>query len=373
MLVLFLAVSAVSWRKVYKLRNNSPAYNAWLLPFAFFSLSSWILWASQYVMLLVNSFNHSQSDLFQNTGLCLGVMQNALWASSLWSLQSKQVPKVSLTLFILIMFSIVIALASYQSSVLTPQSLAYLAAVSSAMVFLVIALSIRRLGLNMVLAAVFFIHGFFQWTWNLLWFKPLDQTQGWFLAFPVWYTVLLGIWLVLISEMRVPLRVMISSTVSDLTPEREAAEKAIRELQLDGIRAETFGSLSGTPMENCALWAEQCDIFLLIIGKNYGSIIESKGISVVRFEYQTAHAQNPKKILAYVKDGVDGDQSLKEFRKEVEDFEHGHFRGSFTTPEDLEKQIQDDIKRWLALQENPKPRKRARRSRAGNNWILTSL
>jgi Domain of unknown function (DUF4062) len=271
------------------------------------------------------------------------------------------------------MFSIVIALASYQSTVLTPQSLGYLAAVSSAMVFLVFAVSIKRLGLSMVLAAVFFIHGFFQWTWYLLWFKPLDQSQGRFLAFPAWYTVLLAVWIVLISEMRVTLRVMISSTVVDLKPEREAAEKAIHGLQLDGIRAETFGSLPGTPMANCALWAEQCDIFVLIIGQNYGSVVESKGISVVKFEYQTAYAQNPKKILVYVKDGVDRDRLLEEFREEVEDFEHGHFRASFTTPGDLYEQLQHDIPQWLALQANPQPRKRVRRTGAGNSWILTSF
>jgi hypothetical protein len=98
------------------------------------------------------------------------------------------------------------------------------------------------------------------------------------------------------SEM-LTLSVMISSTVEDLSPEREEAYKAIRELNLDGFRAETYGSLPGTPEEICAAWAEQCDIFILIVGKDYGYVIESRGISAVQFEYETARAQNRDKIL----------------------------------------------------------------------------
>src|SRR6185369_17406177 len=106
----------------------------------------------------------------------------------------------------------------------------------------------------------------------------------------VWYIALLVAWIALISEMRVTFRVMISSTVHDLEPERTAAADAVRSLHLDSFRAETFGSLRGTPQAICASWAEKCEIFILIIGKRYGHIIESKGISIVEFEYETAHA-----------------------------------------------------------------------------------
>ena len=141
---------------------------------------------------------------------------------------------------------------------------------------------------------------------------------------------------------------MISSTIEDLRPEREVADRAIRKLNLTRFRSETFGSVAHAPKVICALLAEQCDIFVLIIGKRHGYIIESDRISVVEFEYRTARAQNPGKILVYVKDGVDREPLLTEFIKRVEDFEHGYFRSSFTTPDDLHDKIQRDIGRWLA-------------------------
>ena len=77
---------------------------------------------------------------------------------------------------------------------------------------------------------------------------------------------------------------MISSTFDDLGQEREAVDIAIQELQLTRFRAETFGSVPHPPKVICALLAEQCDIFVLILGERYGYVM-SDGRSVVEFEY----------------------------------------------------------------------------------------
>jgi len=143
---------------------------------------------------------------------------------------------------------------------------------------------------------------------------------------------------------------MISSTVEDLAQEREAADRAILGLGLTRFRAETFGSVPHPPKVICALLAEQCDLFVLIIGQRYGYMIESEGISVVEFEYEVARAQNPEKILLYVKEGVSRDPRLEEFLKRLQDFEHGYFRSLFTTPEELFEKIQPDVARWLTSQ-----------------------
>lgn len=141
--------------------------------------------------------------------------------------------------------------------------------------------------------------------------------------------------------------VMISSTVEDLEQERDAADRAIRGLGLTRYRAETIGSLPHTPREVCAALARQCDIFILITGERYGYIIE-EGISVVEFEFQIAQAQNPEKILVYVKDRVNREAPLKEFLRRLQDFDHGYFRSLFITPEELYEKIQPDIVRWVA-------------------------
>ena len=354
-----LVISAIAFAyasmTVSKLRHVSVAFNAWLLAFAYFSLSSWILWALQYLISLANSFNYFHADLFQKTGLCLGGMQIVLWASSVWALRSKQFPKMSLTLSLWIMCSIVIVLATYPPTVITPQSLAYIEAVSSTAVFLIFAYEIVQMRHSVLFALWFFVHGYFQWIWNALWIKPAEA-QIELIVFPLWHIALLGAWIALISEMLITFRVMISSTVKDLEHERSAAANAVRSLQLDSFRAETFGSLPGTPEAICASLAEKCDIFILIIGERFGYIIRSRGISAVEFEYEIAHAQNPEKILVYVKDGVKRESRLEEFLARLQDFEHGHFRSLFTTPEDLYQKIQHDIAGWLTSRAKQKPK-----------------
>lgn len=145
-------------------------------------------------------------------------------------------------------------------------------------------------------------------------------------------------------------RVMVSSTISDLEKERDAVDRALRQLNLTRIGLETFGSAPRPAKVISALLAEQCDIFVLIIGERYGYMIESEKMSVVEFEYEVARAQNPEKILIYVKSGVHREPALTKFLERVQDFEHGYLTSSFTTPEELYEKIQHDITRQLTAQ-----------------------
>jgi hypothetical protein len=202
------------------------------------------------------------------------------------------------------------------------------------------------------------------------------------LGFPLWRITLLLAWIKLMSTIvAIPQRaqpsyqevvqsiqrlelpdptatrlVMISSTVDDLVQERDAVARAISALGLTRFRAETVGSLPYPPREVVASMAQRCDIFILITGERYGYIIE-EGISVVEFEFEIAHAQNPKKILVYVKDRVNREPRLTKFLERLQDFDHGYFRSLFITPEELYERIQRDIVRWLALQVKHPPKK----------------
>jgi len=346
-LIIFAVAVVVAGRKVSKLRSTSAPSNSWLLPFAYFSLSSWIVWALQYVILLTGSFISFPSGYLQDTGLWLGVIQNALWASAVFSLHSKQFLRMSLTVPLLMMFSIVIGLVTYLTPILSSEPFREIDAVSGAAIFTIFAYWIVQLRLSKISAATFFIHGYLQWIWRSLWINPFTKSQLVLLTFPLWRIALLVAWIALISEMLVTLRVMISSTVKDLVQEREATERAIAGLHLTGFRAETFGSVPGTPEETCAAWAQQCDIFVLIIGQRYGYVIQSMGKSVVEFEYDEAYCQDPRKILVYVKDGVKRELRLEEFLKRLQHFEHGHVTSTFSTPDELSGKIQHDVKRWL--------------------------
>jgi len=381
-LVIFVVAVVVSGITVSKLRTASDTYNARLLAFGYFSLSSWILWAVQYAIIAAPFLSFPTGSSLDAV-LSLTLVQNALWATAVLSLHFRQFLRKSLTLPLLVIFTVA-AVITYKTSILSsPRYSDYVTvpdAVSALTIFIVLTLSIWQLRLSKLSAAAFLIHGYSQWIWRSLWLTPSGTTWAVQLIFPLWRIALLIAWFRLISEMRqrvqpavqkfaqlsdqnpsnvlerpdisnfvVPLKVMISSTVEDLRAEREVVDRAIHELQLTRFRAETFGSVPHPPKVVCELLAEQCDIFVLIIGKRYGYVM-SDGMSVVEFEYRIARAQNPQKILVYVKDGVKRKPPLTEFLKCVQDFEHGYFRSSFSTPDDLHDKIQGDITRWLASQ-----------------------
>jgi hypothetical protein len=363
-LVIFAVGIVFAWITVSKLRKTSATYNARLLPFAYYSLTAWILSVFQYLIVIAGPFIFFPSDFFQNTSLWLAVVQNALWVSAVLSLYSKQFSRISLTLPSLIAFSIVIASVGYRTTVLASEPFVLIDAVSAAVIFAAFAYSIVQLRLSKTSAAAFLIHGLTQWIWGYLWFTPFAK-----IGFPLWRIVLLFVWIRLIPAIlqraqnsyqavvrgieRVELPnpqdtfgVMISSTIKDLEQERDAADRAIRRLRLTRFRAETYGSRPHSPLRTCASMAKGCNIFILIIGERYGSIIESGGISVVEFEYNVARAQNPEKILVYVKDGP-RESRLEKFLEDVQDFTRGYFTSLFATPEELYEQIQRDVMRWL--------------------------
>lgn len=346
-LVLFAVAVLLAARKVAKRRNT---YNAWLLPFAYYSVGAWGLWVVQHAIAVTEPLISSHAHTIENMGLWLGVVKNALWATAVFSLHTKHFSRVSQTLPILGMFSIIFLFITYQTTTLNSVPFLIIGAVSCAAIFTTLAVSIAQLPLSKVFAGVFFIHGFSQWIWHYLGFTSFSQSQLTRIATAIWHFALLSGWISLLSEMLPTFRVMISSTVQDLMPERTAVDRALRTLNLDGFRAETFGSLPDTPEAICASRAEQCHIFILIIGKRYGHIFRSKGISVVEFEYDVARAHNPLKILVYIKDDVNREPRLEQFVKRLMDFEGGHKTSTFTTSEDLAKRIPRDVGEWLTSQ-----------------------
>jgi hypothetical protein len=387
-LILSFAVAVVfAGITVFKLRSPPDTYNARLFTFGYFSLSAWILWVIQYGVLAF-PFHSVPSSLALTTALWLGVVQNALWACALLALHFKLFSRKLLTLPLLGVFSAVIGLLAYKTSILSsPQlndSVALFDGFLNCVSFVLLAIAIYQFRLSRIAVVAFLIHGYTQWLWRWLWLTPLGSSIAVQVAFPGWRIVLFIVWYRLISELisamsqRVPpeeptlppqvnhtagsgtqpittpdlsptLRVMISSTVEDLGPERDAADQAIHGLKYERFRAETLGSLPHSPEMVCAYMAEKCDVFVLIIGERYGYEIKSKKQSVVEFEYEHARARDRGKILVYIKEGVTREPRLETFVKRVEDFESGHFRTLFKTADELPLKIQGDIARWVLL------------------------
>ena len=328
-----------------KPRNRSAFYNPRQVLFTFFSSVSWVFWGLQCVILLVGPFTSFPGNFFQNIGLWLALMQNVLWATAVLSLYSNQFAKMHVTLPPLMLTSIVMVLIASQESVLTELYI-YIDHVLAASIFLAFACTVLQLRLSKVSTAMFFIHGYSQWIWRDLWFSPLPAPLDVLIPFVFWHILLLIAWSKLIFEMVIIFRVMISSTLNDLLEEREEVGRTIRQLNLG--RIEYFGRPSDNPEKDCALWAAQCDIFILLIGERYGSLVPSKKISFVEFEHAVGYKEDPGKILRYDKEGVTREPKLEEFLTRLDRLKTAYVKSSFTTVIDLSQQVKHDVSQWLA-------------------------
>src|SRR5947209_2967256 len=89
------------------------------------------------------------------------------------------------------------------------------------------------------------------------------------------------------------LQIFVSSTYLDLRTERQAAVQAILETGHIPAGMELFAAGSEEQMQVIRRWIDQSDIFLLILGRRYGSIEASSGKSYTQLEYE--HAQDAGK------------------------------------------------------------------------------
>lgn len=97
---------------------------------------------------------------------------------------------------------------------------------------------------------------------------------------------------------QIPKKIFVSSTYEDMIQYRIKAMEALRQLQQTPIAMEDFEANNESSIEVCRNKIEQSDIFLLIVGFKYGSILE-EGKSFVELEYEHA-IRLRKPILAFI-------------------------------------------------------------------------
>lgn len=118
--------------------------------------------------------------------------------------------------------------------------------------------------------------------------------------------------------MKKKLQVFISSTYTDLLPERQAAVEAILRAGHIPAGMELFAAGDKSQMEIIKRWIDDSDVFLLILGGRYGSIEPESGKSYVQIEYEYALSRN-KACFAYVikDDELErrGQQDYEKFRE----------------------------------------------------------
>lgn len=131
-------------------------------------------------------------------------------------------------------------------------------------------------------------------------------------------------------------KVFISSVIKDFATFRKAAKSAVEIMDLKPVMSEDFGARSYSSEIACIKEAQSCDLFILILGKNYGHLT-SEGVSVTHSEYRAAKAAN-RPILAFVQT-CDMEPQQEAFKVEVEKYHDGFFRATFSTDGELKDQI----------------------------------
>lgn len=156
-----------------------------------------------------------------------------------------------------------------------------------------------------------------------------------------------------------PWHVMISSTMNDLQVERKTAYDVITEAGLAPWWAENPPALfAGEPREFCRRMAEQCDLFLLILGPRYGYTPEGQIAhqqrSVTQMELEWARAESGRKVRIFIHTDAlqTADVRQRAFITEVQRFESGLMRfPPFTTTDQLAQQVREAVQDWLAQQD----------------------
>lgn len=128
------------------------------------------------------------------------------------------------------------------------------------------------------------------------------------------------------------MRVFISSLIGRYEPFRGAAVDAVETLGHQVLRAEDFPASSGSPQQACLAAVRGCDVVVLLMGERYG-YRQPSGLSATHEEYREARERKP--VLVFVESGVTLEAEQAAFLNEVEDWSTGHFRASYSTPEEL--------------------------------------
>jgi hypothetical protein len=144
------------------------------------------------------------------------------------------------------------------------------------------------------------------------------------------------------------LRIFISSTMEDLENERDELVAALREANFEPVNAEAMLPNSATSWDRISDEIQTCHVFVLLSGVRYGWIppsgaLSGMGVSVTHGEYLKARDLGLPvlpffKILKYGSDAASEDARRRDdFRKQVADWETGHFRTEFSLSRDLKQ------------------------------------
>lgn len=173
------------------------------------------------------------------------------------------------------------------------------------------------------------------------------------------------------SLMKRKLQIFVSSTFTDLIPERQAAVSAILKAGHIPAGMELFTSGDKSQMDTIKKWIDESDIYMLILGGRYGSIEPISGISYTELEYNYAIEQGKALFAVVITDASleakiqskgtaflekENPQALKLFRTKVLNYTSSFFEDEKDIRLSVHESLSDfassrELKGWIQADE----------------------
>ena len=145
------------------------------------------------------------------------------------------------------------------------------------------------------------------------------------------------------------MKIMISSVRRGLEQERDALRGLIMALGHEPVRFEDFTAQPVPSREACLQAVTESDVYLLLLGPNYGHVFPETGQSATHDEFVAAQAKGIPR-MTFKKTGVAFEPDQQDFERFVGDYGTGIFYATFTDAADLQTKVVAGIRK---AQEQP--------------------
>lgn len=153
------------------------------------------------------------------------------------------------------------------------------------------------------------------------------------------------------------LKVMLSSVRrGGLGPVRDAVAPVLKILRFEPLRFEDETNQPVPPRAVCVELVERSDIYLLLLGTEYGDVMPDTGLAPTEEEWTIARNEG-KPIVVFRQSGVTPESRQAEFIATVEAYPTGVFRGTFTDTADLLGKLEDALAAAAASIQPMRPRR----------------
>lgn len=139
------------------------------------------------------------------------------------------------------------------------------------------------------------------------------------------------------------MKVFISSLITGMDALRSAAREAVVQLGHEPVMAEDFGAQPHSPQVTCLSGLRQSGLMILIMGAGYGAK-QASGLSATHEEYREAKDRCP--VIAFVEEDVTREPDQAAFVQEVQSWESGLHRESFSGADQLRRLITRCLHEW---------------------------